>query len=377
LKRQTQDSEALTKQRQDMESVLAATRELSASVKQTEVMSMLIQQMVTLVGAFRCSMSHVDEAGRHGTILISREILAAGENFGSRTLSISLDNYPEVRRALETRNTVLVNDVPGEPMMAPAADVLKQIGIKYLLVVPVTVEDPILGTLMLCLARRNQPFVESEVRICELVAEVAAGALKNAYMHESLESKNVSLKKLAVSDPLTGLYNRRFFDMRLSEECRLATRHGLPLSMIMLDVDFFKRINDAYGHQVGDRVLVELARVVLGNLRQTDCMARFGGEEFVVLLPLTDLGGGIAKAEEIRLAVKEMSVDLGDGEVLRITTSCGVSELDPIHCSDPDALLAGADHAVYEAKGGGRNKVCGYAPDAVAAAEAAKMALRG
>jgi len=225
----------------------------------------------------------------------------------------------------------------------------------------------VVGTLTLCLARRDGPFSEREVKLCELVAGLAGNALKNAYMHESLASKNVSLKKLAVSDPLTGLHNRRFFDMRLSEECRLAERHNLPLSMLLMDVDFFKRINDTYGHPAGDKVLVELGRVVPRNLRQSDCMARYGGEEFVILLPLTNLQGAIAKAEEIRLAIKEMAIELETGEVLRITASLGAAQLGAPHCSDQDALVAGADHGVYEAKERGRDQVCGYNPDAVEA----------
>lgn len=367
LKQQTDDSEALAEERRDMELVLGATREFSGSLRQTEVLSMLIQQVVSLVGAFRCSVAHVDEAGRLGSILISREMLDSSENFGSRTLRISLSNYPEIRRAVQKREAVLVNDVAQEAFLAPVADTLKQIGIRSLLVVPVAVEDPVVGTLTLCLARRDGPFSEREVKLCELVAGLAGNALKNAYMHESLASKNVSLKKLAVSDPLTGLHNRRFFDMRLSEECRLAERHNLPLSMLLMDVDFFKRINDTYGHPAGDKVLVELGRVVPRNLRQSDCMARYGGEEFVILLPLTNLQGAIAKAEEIRLAIKEMAIELETGEVLRITASLGAAQLGAPHCSDQDALVAGADHGVYEAKERGRDQVCGYNPDAVEA----------
>ncbi len=362
LKQQAEGRAALVEEHRDMANVLSATKEFTVSLKLEQVLGTLIQQVVELVGAFRCSVVHVDEAGAVGTILISREILANREDFGSRTLRISLDNYPELAEAVATGETVVINDIAATPALAPVAGQLKTIGIDALLVVPITVEDPVVGTLMLCLARKQNKFTGREARMAELIASVAAGAYKNAYMHESLASKNLSLKKLAVSDPLTGLYNRRFFDMRLSEEVRLASRHGLPLSVLMLDVDYFKPINDNHGHQVGDRVLMELGRVVPRSLRQSDCMARYGGEEFVILLPLTDLEGAVAKAEEVRLAVKELSFNVGGDDPLTITISCGAAQLDCAAGMTGEELVKAADDAVYKAKETGRDRVCAGEP---------------
>ncbi|MBI5137315.1 MAG: sensor domain-containing diguanylate cyclase [Nitrospirae bacterium] len=361
LRVSTDRSVTLTDELRDLAAVAGASRALSASLQPNDVLATLIQQVSAVIGAFRCSVTHVDEARTVGSILISREILEAREGFGSRTLRIGLAAYPELLRALETGTTVMVNDVAEAPFLAPALADLRRIGISALLVVPLTVDDPALGTMMLCLARRGGGFSEREARLCELIATHATGTLKNAYLHESLANRNVSLQKLAVTDPLTGLYNRRFFDMRLSEELRLAERHGLPLSMVLLDVDHFKQINDTHGHPVGDQVLKELARVLPVTLRQSDCMARFGGEEFVVLLPLTDLKGAMAKAEEIRLAVKELAVATPKG-VLRLSVSCGVAQVDGTCCRDQETLIAGADQAVYQAKETGRDRVCGFMP---------------
>lgn len=364
LRQHRDGQDAVTEERQDLAAVVTAAEAFSATLKQNEVLGLLIQQVVQLVGAFRCSVALIDEHKTKGTLLISREILASEEDLGSRTLQIDLANYPEMARSLETGTTELVDDICNTEYMEPAQDTLSELGITSLMVVPIATDDPMIGTLQLCLARKSRPFTEREARVCELISSMAANVLKSAYMHDTLASRNVSLQKLAISDPLTGLYNRRFFDMRLSEEFRLASRHNLPLSVILFDVDHFKRVNDTYGHPVGDEVLVELGRAVRKSMRRSDCVARYGGEEFVVLLPLTGREAAVAKAEEMRLAVKEIAVK-HDGETLRFTCSFGVASYDPEHCKVQDSLVSLADHAVYMAKQGGRDQVRSFTGDLV------------
>jgi diguanylate cyclase (GGDEF)-like protein len=309
---------------------------------------------------------YVDDARTTGTILISREMMERRERLGGRTLRIVLNNYPEFARALDSRETVVIENVNRAPFLALVAEKVRAVGIHSLLVVPMAIDDPVVGTLLFSVARSEGRFTAREVKICELLTAVAANVLKNAYMHESLTNENLSLQKLAISDPLTGVYNRRFFDMRLSEEARLAVRHHLPLSMLLLDIDHFKRINDTHGHPVGDRVLQQVAELVQSGLRHSDCLARYGGEEFVLLLPLTDRRGALAKAEEIRLAIKEMGFDI-DPDKIRLTVSLGVSSYDPSSSEDPDGLVALADQALYAAKQGGRDRVriAGDGPGAV------------
>ncbi|MFQ5508827.1 MAG: diguanylate cyclase [Leptospirillia bacterium] len=357
LQRQVVGQQALTEERDDLEAVVAASHGFSTALKQSEVLELMIKQVTRLVGAFRCSVVHVDDGADTGTLLMSRELLAAGERPRNLALRIDLANYPEIKEALKRRGPVLVPHAADSKLMAPVLDKLEEVQVQSLMVLPITLGDPLIGTQLLCMARRETHFTKRDVRVCDLIANVSGNALRNAYVHESLSNENVSLQRLAISDPLTGLYNRRFFDMRLSEEFRLAARHDLPLSLIMMDVDHFKGINDTYGHPVGDRVLKEMARVLQDALRQSDCMARYGGEEFVVLLPLTDREGAEAKAEELRLAVRE-TIHQVEGKPLRVTMSFGVSSYAPDTCGSADVLVAMADHAVYMAKNRGRNQVC-------------------
>lgn len=346
----------LAAERRELETVVTAAHVFSATLSQKEVLNLLIQEAVELVGGFRCSVIHVDEARTTGTLLISRELMERRDRLGDRTLRIVLNNYPELARALETREVVVVDEVARTPFLALVADKVKALGIRSIVVVPMAIDDPVVGTLLFSVARSEGPFTAREIKLCELLTAVAANVLKNAYMHESLTNENLSLQKLAITDPLTLCFNRRFFEMRLSEEFRLAVRHHLPLSLMLLDIDHFKRINDTHGHPVGDRVLKKVADLVQGSLRHSDCLARHGGEEFILLLPLTDRRGAMAKAEEIRLAIKEMGFDV-DPDEMRLTVSLGVSAYDPGVSTDPESLIALADQALYAAKQGGRDQV--------------------
>lgn len=173
------------------------------------------------------------------------------------------------------------------------------------------------------------------------------------------ENEKQWLLKLATHDPLTGVANRRgFFDVAYAEYAR-AIRYQRPLSVIMVDVDHFKRINDTWGHDAGDTALVELARVLRKELRSGESLARMGGEEFIVLLPETDLESALQAAERLRLAVRE-HVRLAADRSIVITASMGVAEL---HTDDADMheLLQRADEQLYRAKESGRDCVCGEA----------------
>ena len=168
-----------------------------------------------------------------------------------------------------------------------------------------------------------------------------------------LEAANAELHRQARSDPLTGLLNRRGLDTQFDFALALAQRSGRPLSLISIDVDHFKRVNDTYGHAQGDEVLKGLARTLQESLRSSDLVARLGGEEFVALLPDTDLTGAMNVAEELRLTIADQQHEV----VGRISVSLGVSMLHPGE-KTATALLERADAALYDAKRQGRNRVC-------------------
>lgn len=168
------------------------------------------------------------------------------------------------------------------------------------------------------------------------------------------------LMQLNHQDPLTGIYNRRHLDGRLREEVERSQRYQTPLSVILLDIDFFKRVNDTHGHPAGDGVLVALAGRLGGMVRATDCFARYGGEEFCCLLPQTCLANATILAERFRAAMEGEPVKYRDLD-LKVTISAGVAELMP-HESHK-FLIERVDEALYRAKAKGRNRVVPSTPD--------------
>ncbi|MCP4674917.1 MAG: diguanylate cyclase [Deltaproteobacteria bacterium] len=174
-----------------------------------------------------------------------------------------------------------------------------------------------------------------------------------------LASANEHIRKQAVTDELTGLSNRRQFFEVMGEEFQRAKRYRRNLSCIILDVDLFKRVNDTYGHQTGDRVLKEIAGVLRANLRKSDLPARYGGEEFVCILVETDQDGAETVAERTRVSIEALTIDTEKGE-LKVTSSFGVVSLSPEQLDqseDPSQLVKLADEALYRAKENGRNRV--------------------
>ncbi len=166
------------------------------------------------------------------------------------------------------------------------------------------------------------------------------------------------LKLLASTDSMTKLYNRRYFTSMSEHTLDLSRRENQNISTIMLDIDKFKNVNDTYGHKVGDDVIITLANVLLTHQRKSDIVCRYGGEEFVILLPNTSLEGAEVLAEKIRKEIEDLCIELDSNEKLKFTVSLGVSQINIETETTIESALKRADDALYDAKTSGRNKVC-------------------
>ncbi|MFC4454005.1 diguanylate cyclase [Deinococcus sonorensis] len=212
-------------------------------------------------------------------------------------------------------------------------------------VLPLKVGSRVVGVALV-----DSSFQNGDLHLLELFAAQAAVAMENARLYE-----------LATVDDLTGLANKRAWLARLEETVQLATRHDLPTSVLMLDVDHFKRINDTHGHLVGDRVLAALGQCVRGHLRRSDVAGRYGGEELVVLLPHTPPAGAHVIAERLRRSISELNFQV-EQQAVPVRVSVGVASLP---CPGPwdqsaalsEDVLARADRALYVAKQQGRDRV--------------------
>lgn len=182
-------------------------------------------------------------------------------------------------------------------------------------------------------------------------------ALQESQQHLALA--NMELEKLSSLDGLTGIANRRRFDETLKKEWQRNMRNGKMVSLIMIDIDFFKLYNDHYGHQGGDDCLKTVAAVLQKALhRESDVVARYGGEEFAAILPETDSAGAVALAEHMRTLIQELEIPHSKSKVAdHISISLGTATLIPERDSQPDSLIAIADQALYKAKKNGRNRV--------------------
>jgi diguanylate cyclase (GGDEF)-like protein len=184
-----------------------------------------------------------------------------------------------------------------------------------------------------------------------------------------ITSVELRLFRLSTSDALTGALNRRHFMALMAREQRRAERYGARYSLLMCDIDHFKRVNDTYGHQVGDEAIKGLAKVALAHLRPTDLLCRYGGEEFIVVLTHTEEAGARIAAERIRAAISKLETPAGN-KVLRFTVSIGVATFVPK--STIEKVIECADQALYAAKAGGRDQVqVGHLPGAAPVPEAA------
>lgn len=189
----------------------------------------------------------------------------------------------------------------------------------------------------------------------ELVARVRIH-LKIKQLQDNLKRSNELLLELSNTDPLTGMYNRRYLMKELEKEFKRVVRKMGEMSLIILDIDYFKKVNDTYGHLQGDIVLQKVAQQVQKELRNYDIAARYGGEEFIAVLPDVSLEGALVVAERIRASVERIRFN-GDLSPLSITVSLGVAALNPERCPTVDGLIKLADDALYLAKSNGRNRV--------------------
>ena len=220
-------------------------------------------------------------------------------------------------------------------------------GMQSLLILPLVVRDAAIGTLALAAHRRDAFGNQVRPTLSALASQLAV-ALSNADSVRRLE-------ELATTDGLTGCFNKRHFNEQLTAKLGAAERFGRKLSLIIVDLDHFKVVNDTYGHATGDVVIKELGTIMLRLKRETDIVARFGGEEFCLLCEETDTGGAQLLAERLRQELERTSFETELGK-LRVTCSLGVATF-PDLARTRDGLFETADRALYKAKHAGRNQV--------------------
>ncbi len=334
--------------KKNLETMLAITNAMQATLDPAEVLNIIVHKVAEVTTALRCSI-----------VLIGKNdegyVLASHDDPSIRELKINLARYPEIKHVVASKTPLAIDDMVNSPLMRDVKGLISDLKQLSVLIVPIVFNDEVLGTLFLRTRMKEHGFTQKEIDFCRIVANSSFNALKNARLFQKVTEEKESLRELAVRDYLTSLYNHNFFYARLEEEFERAVRYETPLSLIMMDLDNFKRINDTYGHRVGDQVLKEVSAKIKMGVRRTDVLARYGGEEFSVILPHTLLKGAVEEAERLREMIASHSYAGLVHE--KMTMSFGVASYPQKGAMNSGDIVNHADDALYKAKWNGKNCV--------------------
>jgi len=340
LRRQIGESE---QRASELSAINAVATAASRSLELNDVLRAALDKVVEVM-AMDVGGIYVLEKGRQ------RLRLAA--HYGLRKETVAEHSFVSLGEgytglAAEAGEALYSNDTQRVPDTAP--DLMSREGLLSIASIPLKAKDQVVGVLYVA-GRRPHAFSPNDLRLLESIAGQIGVAVDNARLYSEVEC-------MAITDSLTGLTNRRAFMERLDRELQLSRRLGVPLSLLLIDIDHFKRFNDTFGHLVGDQVLREVATVITGAVRTSDITARYGGEEFAVILPDTAVDGGLALSERIRRAVEGHHLGPSNPRARqRVTVSLGLATY-PDHASLPEELIDAADGALYLSKKRGRNRV--------------------
>lgn len=304
-----------------------------------KVLPLIVEVVSELLSLQRCSLMLLDE---------NDELkIKVGKNiYNSAIRGLKLKPGEGIAgRAFSTGKPVVVKDISSSEyyykLFSPETKPLRK---ETLVAVPLKFGDKNYGVLNLHFKLRKKfPKNYFEKLILLAIAEQVSAAIHNCYMFSA-----------AVSDSMTRLYNHNYIIMRLQQEIEVASKYKTALSFIMFDIDHFKQINDKYGHQIGDLVIITIAEVVKNNIRITDIAGRYGGEEFCIILPHTSCEQAVVVAERLRQEISSKKFSTSNGEIT-VTCSFGVKEFSG---ETLDEFISKTDSLLYKAKLLGRNRVC-------------------
>jgi len=316
------------------------SKELSMTriVEQNKRLRLLLNHTIKAVGAERGSIMLLDPL----TGELSTSVVSEGTTIDeSKKVKLKLGEGI-AGKVVETGKSLIVNTGSADKRFKTTKK--EDENIESLLCVPLLVQNKGTGVINLVNKKNGQEFTHKERKLVETIAVQAANVIENARLYRE-----------ATVDGLTNLYVHRHFQKRLAEEMYRTKRYKKDLSLLMTDIDHFKKFNDTYGHQTGDLVLKSVAKIIQDTVRDIDIPARYGGEEFIVILPETDAKGAFMLAERIRTTIESTKFNTPQGE-LSVTLSIGVSSFWEAGVDDKEEFIKTADIALYKAKENGRNQ---------------------
>ncbi len=331
--------------------LLEIATDLTSTKTHEDILVALVRVIAKVVDVVRCSVILIGKDQPTG------QVVATFENPSTTAFPLELAKYPEIVEAVASGESVLIEDVDSDPRVSSVVSTLKHLDIRSILVIPISYRDQILGTLFLRTSRPHRAFTPKEWLFCQTAAKMAANALLGLAERQRLVEQNAQLANQAAHDPLTGLLNHGSLAIRLEQAFAAAERYGRPLSYLMLDLDQLKEVNDTLGHESGDQALQRVAQAILQAMRKSDVAARYGGDEFAILLPDTDAYGAFVEAERIRRAVEQIRLS----QQHLVSVSVGTATYPAPSTRTKEELIRQADQALYLAKAAGRNRTMSFA----------------
>jgi two-component system cell cycle response regulator len=329
--------------------------DVTGDLTSDEIYHILARRVARALDLNHCSLILAHAGDDRGVVASSYEDPSV------RNLEIDLARYPESREALETGQPVLVEDLRTSPLYEATRRQWEMSGtsvhIRSVIALPFALDRRQSGVFFLRRGVDERLLTREDVEFADTVVKAAVSAIQRAKIMETTKADNARLELLAHTDPLTDLLNRRALTERLVGELDRARRYDSTVSMLMIDLDHFKKVNDTHGHLTGDDVLMEFASLLQHAVRSVDVVARYGGEEFTVVLPETAQAGAITFAERIRERVEAHAFVRSEGLCLQLTSSIGVATFPSPGVNSVEDLFQRADQALYRAKAEGRNRV--------------------
>ncbi|MDQ7825785.1 MAG: diguanylate cyclase [Candidatus Eremiobacteraeota bacterium] len=345
IERKKQDSE-LAKQMHNLSILYDVGRALNFIDDLTKLLKMILDRAIDIAQSQKGSLMLYDENTDELVVRVVRGLDSATEEriLHGEIQCVRIKPGDGIAgRVFESGQPLIINNTREDTRFIAPMDSY----VANILCVPLRVFDETIGVINITNKKNDEPFNENDVHIVAALSNQAAVAINNARLYE-----------LAVTDSITKLLIRRHFMQRLEDEVRRAKRYGHKFSLVMVDFDHFKEINDTYGHPAGDKVLMDVGRIFKKFVRSSDFVGRYGGEEFSFALPETGLAGASVFCERLRKKIEDYEFTYKD-ILIRKTISLGIATF-PDHADDMQELIRRADLSLYKAKRDGRNKSCSF-----------------
>ncbi len=337
---------ALQKRNLELATLVEIAKALTSTLSLEEVLKLILERVSLLLQSQSWSLLLVEEGS--GDLIFEIAVSPASEHLQGMRLPHGQGIAGWVA---EHGQPLLIPDVRRDSRFAPQVDAAVAFSTQSIICMPIKIRDKVLGVIELVNSQTDERFNEADLPILEMVADFVAIAIENARHVERIS-------QLIITDDLTGLFNSRHFHALIEYEIERARRYETSLSLVFFDLDHFKTVNDTFGHLAGSRVLSETGRLIRETTRKVNLAARYGGDEFVILLPAADKAAGLVMAGNLHQTIRNHVFLTDEGHAVRLTASFGVATF-PADATCKQDLISRADQTMYRVKESTRDGVLG------------------